>query len=79
MAIPSWQRVAAHSHWLWGSSLININGGRFEGYISKTGPGSVPRIAKSISSVFYLQLFQGSLLKPKQVGMFYIIDCFPGF
>ena len=44
MAIPSRKRVAAHSHWPWGSSLININGGHFEGYIRKTGPGSVPRM-----------------------------------
>ena len=48
MAIPPKKGLAAQSHWLKGSALVNINGGHFEGYISKIGPGSVPRIATRV-------------------------------
>ena len=45
MAIAPKKGLAAQSHWLKGSALVNINGGHFEGYIRRAGLGSVPKIA----------------------------------
>ena len=45
MAIPPKKGLAAQSHWLKGSALVNINGGHFEGYIRRASLGSVPKIA----------------------------------
>ena len=49
--------LAAQSHWLRGSALVNINGGNFEGYIRKAGLGSVPKIANT--STFLLFIYSG--------------------
>ena len=86
MAIPPKKGLAAQSHWLKGSTLVNINGGHSEGYIRKAGLGSVPKIANI--STFCLLLISdpsgktihisSSLHHSLQVGMCYIIDCFSG-
>ena len=75
----------AQSHWLKGLALVNINGGHFEGYIRKTGLGSVPKIANLFIFCSYILALQGKpfisqgfLHHSLQVGMFYIIDCFSG-
>ena len=53
MAIPPKKGLAAQSHWLRGSALVNINGGHFEGYIRKAGLGSVPKIANTFLLFIY--------------------------
>ena len=57
MAIPPKKGLAAQSHWLKGSALVNIKGGHSEGYIRKGGLGSVPKIANI--STFCLLLISG--------------------
>ena len=57
MEIPPKKGLAAQSHWLRGSALLNINGGHFEGYIRKAGLGSVPKIANT--STFLLFIYSG--------------------
>ena len=57
MAIPPKKGLAAQSHWLGGSALVNINGEHFEGYIRKAGLGSVPKIANT--STFLLFIYSG--------------------
>ena len=87
MAIPSKKGLAAQFHWLKGSTLVNINGGHSEGYISNAGLGSVPKTANLLTiytllsfwfirtNIFLKDYFA---FKAIQVGMFYIIDCFSG-
>ena len=54
MAIPPKKGLAAQSHWLKGSALVNINGGHFEGYIRRAGLGSVPKIANTSTFLLFI-------------------------
>ena len=75
MAIPPKKGLAAQSHWLKGSALVNINGRHFEGYIRKAGLGSVPKIANLYFSLIHSgptgkTIFNSRLFASKPTGWY---------